>query len=386
MIRKFAIYLALLCAVLLTACGGAGGYVIDCDFEGLGNHGVEMVTTDGARVSRQQLHPDNGHFTARGESAQPVLVEFFTLDGGERLLSCVVADGDRLKVEMDMERGASSLSVEGTPVMERYGRWLAENDSLLSTGNHAAANELVKRFVVDDRASLASTLALVTHFHTRGAELLADSVFNLIAAPARPASLTASFASSLGHQTSAVARANIKGFVLPVGRDSTVRFTPMKRAFTLIAFSDTRKPDSVLKMMRALVRDMPAGDFDLIEVSVARDSASWRTAISADSARWRQAWTAGGPASPVVSAMSVAGVPFYILADSMGRQIVRGRSLRECDSVVRAGLAGGLTKETATKSEPSEDKEAVKEPSAPAHSLGGSTLQLKRADEGVTAQ
>ncbi|MCM1521597.1 MAG: hypothetical protein NC039_02965 [Muribaculaceae bacterium] len=384
-IQRSLTFLSLLSLLMPMACGDSKGYVIDCDFAGLGDHGIEMVTSDGRSVARHEIHPKDGRFKAEGESAEPSLVEFFTLDG-RLLFTCAVSNGDRLEVSLNIDSVPATLSVKGHGPSELFARWIVDNDSLLTSGTDAEVNRLISRLVSENPTSTASTLMLVTRFRTRGNELLADSLLNLITTPARPMGLSGAFVASLSPQTSGDVSATLAGYTMYVSRDTTsttsVSFSPLGHSYSLIAINGGRKPDSIRKRMRALYKDLPSRRFDLVETSVADDSLTWRSTISGDSARWKQGWISGGPASPRLARLAIPTVPFYILTDSLGTQLYRGTSLYEADTLVRRLLNHPLaTNESEAGEEHTEEgaASAASKP-APVPNLGPGTLQIKKAE------
>lgn len=368
---------ALLCA--LCACGGADGYVIECDFANLGDHGVVMIATDGRSARRTEIHPRDGRFKAEGSGADPALVELFTLDG-RLLYTCAVSDGDRLKVKLNIDSVTRTLRVEGSEPMELMASWIVENDSLLTRGTDAEVNALITSLVSEHPSSTASTLMLVSRFRTRGSELLADSLLNIIDAPARPLALVGAYAAQLGAQLKSEINLPVPGFTLHTGRDTVVSYNPAFHSYSLLMFTDTRKPDSIVKRLRALYKDVPSKRFDMVETSLARDSLSWRVAIDRDTAAWKQGWAPGGPASPRFSRLAINTLPFYVVADSLGRALYRGPSLYEADTLVRSLLN---TKISAAEPDSAAATPAVKrtqkEPPAPRR-LGPGALQLKKAE------
>ncbi len=378
--------LLILLLPILVACGGNSGYTIQFDIQGLGNKGIEMLTTDGHTVARTQLHPTDGRFTATGQAPTARLAEFYTLDG-RLLFSSIVLDGMRLKVTLDLDKGLETLRVQGHPDMELYASWLADNDLILLAGDDDTVNQLIRDLVDTHRDSPASALLMVTHFRTFGHELRADSIFNLIRPEARPTGLTASWTAAVGRQSNPEARRPLLRMSLPIGRDTTMLYIPQDQSYTLLLFTDTRKPDSILRRLRTLRRDLPARRLQILEISCARDSATWRGTIAGDTARWAQAWVAAGPAASPLARIAVPRTPYYIIADSLGRQIYRGLSLHTADTLVRSLLGHpAATPEAPTASEaidapPSEAPSEAPRPAARPvdHPVDPGVMQIKRA-------
>ncbi|MCH5325975.1 MAG: DUF4369 domain-containing protein [Duncaniella sp.] len=337
MIDRFIRFTVLFLAPLLVACGGGKGFKIEFEVDGLGNKGVEMVVSDGRTVSRSQIHPKNGRFTASGEADRPMLAEFFTLDGS-RIFSAVVGEDVRMKVSFAIDSLYTTLQVSGSPDMELYASWLTDNSLYFESDETDEVNALIASLVASHRESAASALIMVTEFRSAGHALQADSVFNLIAPQARSAGLTAAFSAAVGRQTLPESLRPLLRMSLPVGRDSNYIYIPQQQSYSLIAFSDVRKPDSVVRRLRGLARGFPLRRLRVLEISCAIDSSDWRSAVMADSVCWHQAWVVGGVASSRLSRMALPRVPFYIVADSLGTQLYRGESLFTADTLLRSLL------------------------------------------------
>lgn len=339
--KKVFTILSLIVLFAVVACDGEEGFVIKCEIEGLDTHGLEMTYMTRGGISHASFHPVDGKVELKGTSSQPTLVEVFTLDGS-RLFSCVASDGDRMKVKMKLD-DPGSLSVTGQDATRDYSAFVAQHDSLLTHGSDAEVNRLIAETVRANPTSMASTLLMVTRFRTAGYELQADSLLNEIAPEARPALLAGSYASTVGEQVTTSARGEVKSFTLrmgldSIGHDTIVRYIPSMQSYSLLAFTDTRKPDSITRRMRQLRRALPQRRLRIIEVSLAADSAMWRTSVKGDSMNWYQAWVPGGTAGREIRRLAVPRTPFYIVTDSTGTQLYRGTSVYTTDTLIRSHL------------------------------------------------
>lgn len=339
--RKLLAILSSLMLLAAVACGNEEGFVIKCDIKGLDTHGLEMVYMTRGGVSRGSFHPVDGKVELKGVSAEPTLVEVFTLDGG-LLFSCVAADGDRMKVSMTLG-DPSSLALSGQDASRDYSAFVAEHDSVLTNGSDADVNALIAEAVRSNPSSMASTLLMVTRFRSAGYELLADSLLGEIAPEARPALLASSYASTVGEQVTTSARGEVKSFTLHIGldsmgRDTLVRYVPSRQSYSLLAFTDSRKPDSLTRRMRELRKTYGKRRLRIVEISVAGDSAQWRSAVKGDSMNWIQAWAPGGTSAREIRRLAVPRAPYFIVSDSSGAQLYRGASVHEADKLLRDRL------------------------------------------------
>lgn len=347
--KILAIISSLILLTTVYACGGEEGFIIKCEIEGLGTHGLEMVYATRDGLSKASFHPVDGKVELKGQSVQPTLVEVFTIDG-ELLFSCVAQNGDEMKLKMKLGQ-PGSLVMTGQDASRDFTAFVAQHDSLLRAGSDAQVNQLIADWVRANPANMASTLLMVTKYRTDGYELEADSLMSDIAPQARPALLSASYASTVGTQVTPSVTADLKVMTLRIGLDSMghdtlIRFVPSRQSYTLLAFTDERKPDTLTKRMRDLRKDHPKRRLNIIELSLSPDSTLWRSQIMNDSMNWWQAWLPGSAAAREIRQLAVPHTPYYIVADSNGKQLYRGKSLLQADTMIRSRLEGRKVAET----------------------------------------
>ena len=379
-------------SLLSVACGASDGFTIDCEINGLDDHGLEMIYATDRGLSHTSHHPVGGKVELHGSSVDPTLVDIFSLDG-ELLASLVMRNGEKARLTMTLG-DPLSLKIDGQPASRDYAAFVVDNDSLLRRGSAAQINSLIASYVRANPSSMASTMLLVTRFVTDGHELLADSLLSAIDAAARPRLLTGAWATALGEQVSSDARGEMKSFTLRMARDTFARYTPGLQGYALMVISDGVKPDSDVAALKALRRDLSRRRLMMMEISIAPDSVTWRANIAPDSAvavpervvattdslttdsvavtqvvsaskpslprgkrvvpgssaatsaskstkklkapEWIQAWAPGGVASPRLRRLAIPRTPYYIIADSTATVRYRGSSLAEADSFLRS--------------------------------------------------
>ena len=354
--RQFHLLMLMLLAVL-TGCGNDEEFVIDCDIKGLGPEGVEMFYINRG-VQRSTFHPVDGKVTLRGSSAEPTLVGVFTSEG-EPLFSCIASNGDGLKVKMALDT-PGKIEIKGNDASRDYARFLTANDSLLRSGDVAAINRLVAEEVRTHPDRIASAAILVMYFNARGYEMLADSLVNVLKPEARPSGVVGAFPGMVGEQVAADARGPVKAITIYCGRqddrDTVIRYWPSSQSYTLIAFTGRNKGDSVRKVLRTLTDSLHQRRFKALELCVMADSTAWRLSISRDSAKWMQGWLPGSVSNPAVRNLQIPSAPFFIVADSMGRQVYRGYSLTAAYDSIRHRLSRFLIKNDSDKDETTDEK------------------------------
>ena len=334
------LHILILCLVLLTGCGNDEEFVINCEIRGLGSTGVEMYYTTRS-LQHSAFHPVDGKVTLRGVAADPTLVEVFTMDN-EPLFACVVSNGDHINVKMDLEN-PSTLKIKGNDASEQLGSFVAANDSLLRSGDVAAINRLVADVVRDYPDRISSAALLVTRFCARGYELEADSLINILKPSARANWVMGAYPGLVGEQVSSAARGNVRSMTIQTGRyegrDTMIHYWPSNQSYSLIVVTGQGKGDSVRSVLKDLTAKLPLRRFKALEIAAMGDSSSWAASVGRDSAEWIQAWLAGGVAAPVINSLQIPSVPFFIVADSTGKQIYRGFSVKVAQDTITKRLA-----------------------------------------------
>lgn len=392
--------------VVFASCGNNEEFLINCKIRGLGSKGVEMTyTTRG--VQRVGFHPVDGKVTLRGVSDKPVLVEVSTIDN-RLLFTCVAQNGDNLDVELDLDK-PTSLKISGNDASEEYSRFIVDNDSLLRSDDVAGINRLIAAEVRRHPDRISSAMLLATRFQARDYELEADSLVNTLKPEARPSGIMGAFASLVGEQVSSSVGSPVRAMTINCGyqnkQDTTMRYWASNQSYSMLVVTGYHRGDSIGKTLRELCDSLPDRRFKAFEIAVTGDSVMWKIAVRNDSTKWVKAWVPGGTASNEVRSLTVSSIPYFVVADSTGRQIYRGRSLSAANDTVRNrldsfwGTAASSkksdkdsptavdNKKSAAKPTPSikPDTKAVKASPKPDRPLkrpdaisGG---QLKRADE-----
>lgn len=347
---KYLYFLVIILAAMLTACGNDEEFVINCEIKGLGDKGVEMYYYDRG-VNRVSFHPKDGEVELRGSASELTPIDVFTLDN-ELLFTCMAKNGDELDVKMDLAK-PGIISIKGNEVSEEYAKFLTENVELLHNSPDAAKiNALITERVKNYPTKVSSSLILMTLFRPEGYEMLADSLIHVLDPAARPGTLMRSFSSMIGEQVSTSARGNVRAMTFHTGRDTVnghdtiVRFMPSFHSYGLLVFVGADKSDTITNRLNELVKDYQRRRLEILELSLQSDSTTWRNSINSDSAKWVQAWVPGGNAVSQIRNLSIPKTPFFIITDSMGKQVYRGGSITAAVDTLRNRLKAHINRKT----------------------------------------
>lgn len=297
------------------------------------SHIIELVYYNNGAFEKIITHSDEkGKFIIDGVSTVPTLA-FMTISGELPAINLIVKNGDRLNVEISDISDSATVKIKGNKSSEIINDFDRETLKLIQEGKNPEVNIRVADFIKNNPKEIASAALLITRFETRGNELQADSLLGLISPDVRPQAVMLNFTAALANQLSTESRADLQSFSLYDSRDTTIRFSPHRQSYALLAFIDAKKDmrDSIIPFLKEMNERWPEKRFIEIEISMALDSAKWKQSIANDSADWIRAWMPGTVASSNFRKLSVKRIPFFIIADSTGRQLYRGSSITDAE-------------------------------------------------------
>lgn len=332
--KRIAYILILLLIFVVAGCGKQRFFKIKGEITGLGPRTVTMFYYSSGGLQCVSANGDgSGGFELRGESVNPTLV-VVALGDGTVLANLVAQNGNNISLQGDIDH-PMAIEVKGSGVSSEIAEWQKEHESVLSANNDAAVNAAVKSFVESNKGSMAAAAILVTHFRTPGYETLADSLMSIIKTDGRPGGVVQNFSAVLARQLSSKTLASVKPMLLNTP-DTSCYFMPTAHRLSLLAFLPevTACRDSIVPRLADLRDKYDEKQFEMVEISSALDSARWRESIRTDSAKWKQTWAPASMSGASVRALSVPRVPYFIVADSAGNQLLRTHSVKLASSLV----------------------------------------------------
>lgn len=300
---------------------------------------VSMTWFDGKAVRRAEGRSVEGKFTIVGSAPAPTVA--WLSDGSGRLFaSFIVENGDKVKVTADLAEPVKS-TVSGPDNAEEYAGWLASNAVALERDDEAAVNAAVARYVGAHPDSPVSTALIVWVFRSAGYELQADSLMRLLGPGARSKAITGSFPDMLASQLAIEATGALQTRTYPVGHGRTERFYPRESSYSMVAFtgSASERTDTLAPLFRRLTERYPRRRLNILQVSGAADSAEWARSVEADStAKWIRTWAPTATADRHWRPYAVPSLPFFIIADSAGTQLLRTPSAAAAEDFIVSRL------------------------------------------------
>lgn len=313
------------------ACGDSESFTIKGSVDGDANINLRFVYYANGTLVRGLTAAREGKFEYKGVSPAPTIVEI--LDNDYRVMGRVfVSNGD--EIECHLTRNApNDLTVTGNDVSERWASFLNKNASQLASPQ---ANEIIENYISSNPDDIVSTLLMLTSYDASADAYRADSVMGMINTAVRPAVLVDGFNSLLQRLVDESTLQPVEPFTTLNKRDSLTEVDPAKAPYSLIVLSDKNsgRADSITPALKRLNRKSLRKSLQLADIALDRDTITWLNSVRADSATWPQLWVAGSLASPGIDRLGVTRLPYFIVTDSAGSQLLRTNSIKRAETFI----------------------------------------------------
>lgn len=261
-----------------------------------------------------------GEFEFFGNAGQPAILEITDYEY-RPIARLYVRNGETYDIRLEQGQ-PYSIHASGNDENERWSAFLRDNSAKLQGGE---ANSVVAAYINSHPDDIVSTFLLLTEYDASVNIAEADTLFATIAPEARPSALTEGYAFILERLASAVAGAEVPPLKYIDRRDSLMSFNPARQEYSVIAVStqQNQRSDSLVPALRRLSKKFPKKRLQILDFSLDGDTMVWKRAARMDSATWNQGWVAGGLAGMSVDRLCIPSLPFIIVCDSTGRQLIR---------------------------------------------------------------
>lgn len=316
---------ALFTIVILWGCSHSDRFVLQATIEGIGVQSVTLTFYADGRVNKLELIPnEKGVVKFVSSATTPTVAELSLTSTGETLALIPVENGHKIKVTFPIANPLD-ITAKGYKPAEQMAEFISANAQVIQNSDFKVLNAAIKEFVIANPSSLASTCLMTTRFELEGYTQLADSLINLIDPEARPANIVENFNAVMTFRAKDSLKQPVRTMNLSGVKDSLYSYTPSGQGITLLAFTGSSNSgrDSIARVLGRVAGQYPAKKVRVLEISLNPDSARWRRQARADSARWDHAWVAGSGAALSIEQLHVTRTPYFIVADSMGKQLYR---------------------------------------------------------------
>lgn len=322
---------------LSAGCSKPGYFTVKGDIPDLADKPVKLVIYNSDSVKTLTTQAVNGRFMFRGSSTDYAVAVISAMSSGPSA-RFIVRNGDKITLS---GLSIDSLTVRGSKPNEKIEAFLAENPNLFSSfyssqasampANVSAANKAIADYVDREGTTPAAAFLVAVYYTPTVNPTEAAALLNRFEASADTRSLLASMTEAVKNEINTAGKARVHSFNSPAYGDSTLRYSTAAQSYTILAFTSAEtaaQRRNIVDVLSELSQVYPRRSLRIIELSVCGDSATWKSVVQRDTiATWPRILLPGGAASLSIRHLDIAQPPFYILADSTGRQVYRGHSL-----------------------------------------------------------
>ena len=325
---------AVLAAILLTACGSGDSFRINGKIDGLGTRNLRFYYYDGNTLQVGLASAINNEFYFEGKSEEPTLVTITT--NQTNILGYLIAEnGDDIQLEMSVNDN-SKLNISGNKDAKKLFDFINENNKALSSKDVTTINSIVEKYIAANPDDKVSSAVFAIYYDSNINPAHADSVLMSITEKARPSQFITGYQSMLNRFESEAFSEPIMPLTMFCDKDSMATFNPKDSKYSILIFSEgiSTRHDSVKAVIDSIGKLYNSKKLTIVNIGLEQDTATWKNTLREEPMAGLNLWMPGGVASPVIRKLNISHTPTFIVCDSIGRQIYRGRSLTAaCDTI-----------------------------------------------------
>ena len=313
----------LILVVALTSCK-SDSFKIDGYITNLDVNTVKVVFRGDSGFVEQLANVDKkGHFTFKGESAQPAIV-YLLNHHYEPLAVVVAANGDHLKVKGDASK-SMSIKVKGNRLNEDWQLFRDEHAAFYTDPNPSRLDAAIEKYVGEHPNDVLSTVLMLVDYSDYSDLAKVNKLLKGISAEARPESLIANLlvTSQLKQRKTNLPRLMTLNLVKHGGDFEEIKLTD--RTTLLSLWANPQDDRSTLTANLQALSDKAEGKIHIIDILAESDTLRWHKTIQGES--WPHYWAPGGPLEQGIQMLGITSLPWYAVADSTGLVIYSGPNL-----------------------------------------------------------
>lgn len=279
----------------------------------------------------------DGKCELTGATKEPTLVSIST-HGASVPLIVYARKGDKILISGE-GRNPLGWKTEGNEINEKLTAWRLANLATLESNEPDSINRAVKDYAELNNSDPVATIIILSYYD-RGAD------------PGGYASLMASLRGPAREdvwlRVAARADQQFHGYAFPAKFQSllmrslgewadTLKADGRNRVMLLFWQTGYAEKKDMVDSIKTLKEVYPDSVRIIADLCLDVDSATWRSAIRRDSLDFiKRFWVPEGLADPTIRKFQVAGLPYFIVFDSLGNQIYRGDNLGRAMKAYRA--------------------------------------------------
>lgn len=322
--RKIGILLA--AALTLASCTNNEQFRVNGTIEGKPTMNIRVAYYADGAVRTIVTAAREGEFEFFGSSRQPTLVEISDYEY-RPLARLYAANGETFELHVDRARPFAT-TISGNEVSARWSKFLNDNAETMAMAPDSA-NAAIERYVRANTDDVVSALLLLTAYDSSAHPLAADSLLARISASARPSGLLDGYNYLLQRLVAENTVAPVEAFRYLDG-DSATTFDPAANKASLLAFTDDT--DDAYEALAERLEKTARHSKNKAVIDLRMPGRGYPTAAP-DTLHRKLGQLPGGIMSKGIERLGIPSVPFFIVTDSLGTQLYRGKAVERAIAV-----------------------------------------------------
>ena len=280
------------------------------------------------------------HFVFTGSSEEPVVLYVFNQQK-KLLVHALVKNGDDVEIEGSLS-APYRMVVKGTDENEQWSGFLIENSKFFDSEDFQSVDRAIEKFIAENPDNVVSALLLTNDYSNLTDRRQVETLLGKLSIEARPESIMKYFYAMQAMQGDESKKDRIQSMQLYSSRDSIETVAPYKYSMNLLYFwnPDDKMRYSDFANVKNFVRELNSKRLQVADINLDSDTLRWKSIVRNDSAKWVRYWAVGGVMNSYLHNLKLTSTPYYIVADSTGKQVYQGDSF----AAARKAVEDKLTK------------------------------------------
>ena len=327
--------LVFITAILNQACGSDTEFRINGIIDNFGTGNLRLVYYSRDAVQSVTATAIDGKFMALARTGKPTVIRVYT-SAGKLLGRIIIDNGQTVDIRLNAT-DPTDMTAEGNNDSKRLAEFLKNNAVAIKNHDTKTLNLAIGQIVQKNPKWVLSSL-LMSDFYQ-----YADN-------PHEALKLIASLDPDIARNTGVMP---VRDMLLPMSHPmdslhidtlriftsdnklSTIRTNRYGNTLLMFTDKDIRKSDSIKSALSILYRKNKLG---IVDISADMDTAVWHNSIrelpEKDPENLTRAWSISPYTLPELTDIPVPSLPWFILTDSTGTLIYRGKSISRVRSIL----------------------------------------------------
>lgn len=296
------------------SCGGDNPMRAEVTIEGLGTQNVRVIYADDRAVNSATVTVIDSKFSFEAQSPEETVFEIYS--NSRALLGRFAGkNGDNIELTLKLSDPAY-MKVSGNKTSEELAGFLSSNSG-------RDLNDAIARQVSENPGGMLSAILMTYYFDFSGDPGEGAMLTDMLTAKTPFRSFTQGNRRMLSRLEEP--QGKVEPMVLFNMADTVEVFEPDSVRPTLLWFDSKDKAigDSIAERLDSIGMKR----FLAAHILISSDTFGWRRSMSPLPKQVRRLYAPGGIASPDLYRLSITGLPFFIVTDSIAEQVYRGKSL-----------------------------------------------------------